>query len=188
MANETNKLSFDGVDYLLEDHRISSIVDAIYPVGSIYMSVNSANPGTLFGGTWEQIKGRFLLGTGTPADNSNEFWGGDLTIDGANKYSYDAGATGGSSRQPLDIKHLPSHSHTPFNQGDWGIAEVRNLPNKSGIWGAGLNLDMSGLILGSVNDGTNYIALQSTTGNTGGNVPHNNMPPYFTVYMWKRTA
>ena len=35
MANETNKLTFDGVDYLLEDHRISSIVDAIYPGVSI---------------------------------------------------------------------------------------------------------------------------------------------------------
>lgn len=189
MANETNKLSFDGVDYLLEDHRISSIVDAIYPVGSIYMSVNSANPGTLFGGTWEQIKGRFLLGVGTPADNSNEFWGGDLTIDGTNKYSYDAGATGGSSRQPLDIKHLPSHNHPPYYDGaDWGIAEYRNVPNKSGVWGAGLNLDMSGLVFGAINDGETYMTLRSSTGNTGGNVPHNNMPPYFTVYMWKRTA
>ena len=55
MANETNTLTFGGVDYLLEDHRISSSVDAIYPVGSIYMSVNSTDPAQLFGGTWEQI-------------------------------------------------------------------------------------------------------------------------------------
>ena len=68
MANEINVLGIGGVDYQLEDHRISSIVDAIYPVGSIYMSVNSANPATLFGGTWAQITGRFLLGTGTCDD------------------------------------------------------------------------------------------------------------------------
>lgn len=36
-----------------------------YPVVSIYMSVNSTNSGELFGGTWEQIQGRFLLGQGS---------------------------------------------------------------------------------------------------------------------------
>ena len=36
----------------------------IYPVGSIYMSVNSTSPASLFGGTWEWLKDRFLLGAG----------------------------------------------------------------------------------------------------------------------------
>lgn len=40
------------------------IADLIYPVGSIYMSVNSASPATLFGGTWEKITNQFLLGAG----------------------------------------------------------------------------------------------------------------------------
>lgn len=31
---------------------MSSIIDAIYPVGSIYMSINSSSPAILFGGTW----------------------------------------------------------------------------------------------------------------------------------------
>ena len=38
-----------------------SLVDIIYPVGSIYMSTNNASPATLFGGSWTQIQGRFLL-------------------------------------------------------------------------------------------------------------------------------
>ena len=41
----------------------SVLLNIIYPVGSIYMSLNSANPSTIFGGTWEQIsKGRTLVG------------------------------------------------------------------------------------------------------------------------------
>lgn len=42
-----------------------ALVDTIYPVGSIYMSVNSTSPATLFGGSWTQIKDRFILAAGS---------------------------------------------------------------------------------------------------------------------------
>ena len=41
------------------------LLDTIYPVGSIYMSVNNTSPASFLGGTWEQIKDRFLLGAGS---------------------------------------------------------------------------------------------------------------------------
>ena len=63
----------------------------VYPVGSIYMSVNNTNPATLFGfGTWEQIQDRFLLGAGT---------------------NYTAGNTGGEETVTLTVDEIPSHSH-----------------------------------------------------------------------------
>lgn len=68
----------------------SSIVDAIYPVGSIYMSVNSTSPATLFGGTWVQLKDRFLLGAGS---------------------TYTNGATGGEATHKLTVNEMPSHTH-----------------------------------------------------------------------------
>ena len=55
------------------------------------MSVNATNPGTLFGGTWQQIQGRFLLAAG----------GG-----------YSAGATGGEASHTLTAAEMPAHSHT----------------------------------------------------------------------------
>lgn len=61
-----------------------------YPIGSIYLSVNNINPGTIFGGTWQQIKDRFLLGAGS---------------------TYSAGATGGSATHKLTINEMPSHTH-----------------------------------------------------------------------------
>lgn len=68
----------------------SRALDA-YPVGSIYMSVISANPGTLFGGTWERIQDMFLLAAGT---------------------TYSAGSTGGEATHTLIVDEMPSHTHT----------------------------------------------------------------------------
>jgi hypothetical protein len=69
-------------------------VDMIYPVGAIYMSVNSTNPSTIFGGTWEQLKDRFLLGAGS---------------------TYTAGNTGGSATHTLTAEQIPAHTHSVPN-------------------------------------------------------------------------
>ena len=68
------------------------VLDNVYPIGSIYMNVNSTNPGTLFGGTWEQIQGRFLLGMSS---------------------SYPAGSQGGEASHTLTTEEMPSHGHNP---------------------------------------------------------------------------
>lgn len=63
----------------------------LYPVGSIYMSVNSTSPASFLGGTWERLKDRFLLGAGD---------------------TYSNGATGGESSHKLTVSEMPSHAHT----------------------------------------------------------------------------
>nr|DAV05079.1 MAG TPA: baseplate wedge protein [Caudoviricetes sp.] len=65
-------------------------VDDIYPVGSIYMSVNAVDPARLFGGTWERIKEKFLLGAGD---------------------THPAGRTGGEFDHKLKVDEIPAHSH-----------------------------------------------------------------------------
>lgn len=66
------------------------LMDKIYPVGSIYMSVNSTSPATFFGGTWEQLTDRFLIGAGS---------------------SYSAGSTGGEATHTLSWEEMPYHFH-----------------------------------------------------------------------------
>ena len=56
--------------------KIISLFDLIYPIGSIYMSMNSTNPSLLFGGTWEQISGKFLWATGSTPGQT----GGSQTV------------------------------------------------------------------------------------------------------------
>ena len=67
-----------------------NVFDLIYPVGSIYLSVSSTSPQTLFGGTWERIQDRFLLAAGS---------------------SYAAGTTGGEATHKLTVSELPKHTH-----------------------------------------------------------------------------
>lgn len=70
-----------------------------YPVGAIYLSVTDVNPASLFGGTWERIGGRFLLG----ADDT-----------------YAAGSTGGEAAHQLTTSEMPSHNHTLDNYNTTG--------------------------------------------------------------------
>ena len=67
------------------------LLNIVYPVGSIYWSSNNTNPGTLFGGTWTQIKDRFILAAGD---------------------YYSNGATGGAATVTLTVSNMPSHSHS----------------------------------------------------------------------------
>lgn len=69
---------------------LQTAVSAMYPIGSIYMSVNSTNPGSIFGGTWARIKDTFLLAAG------------DV---------YAAGSTGGEATHVLTVEEMPSHDH-----------------------------------------------------------------------------
>lgn len=125
------------------------ILDNVYPVGSIYMSVNSTNPKNLFGGTWEQIQGRFLFGMNS---------------------SYPAGSTGGEITHTLTIDEMPEHNHTIY------------YPNAGGPYG---NANIS-YPEGSATNMT-WCAEMCKTAPTGGGAAHNNMPPYLSVYIWKRT-
>lgn len=71
-----------------------TIFDMVYPVGSVYVSVNATNPSALFGGKWEQIKDRFLLSAGD---------------------TYKAGATGGEATHVLTVDEMPRHNHSIDN-------------------------------------------------------------------------
>ena len=69
----------------------TTLLDLIYPVGSIYMSVNNVSPATFLGGTWVALEDRFLIGASS---------------------TYSAGSTGGSTTHTLTVDEIPSHSHT----------------------------------------------------------------------------
>lgn len=138
-----------------------ALLNLVYPVGSIYMSANNVSPQTFLGGTWQPIQGRFLLGADT---------------------SYTAGSTGGEALHTLTETEMPAHIHNRI------VTDTK--PDVSLTRGTGTYTDTSstssayGPWYGS---GFSYQGV-ARTNSAGGGQPHNNMPPYLAVYIWKRTA
>lgn len=137
-----------------------SIIDLIYPVGSIYMSVNAANPGDLIGGTWERIQDRFLLASGS---------------------TYGAGTTGGSAKATL-----PSHTHT-FGSDGYNLW-VAKRGKGSTEPGNQLSGDKKYYAAATGGSTANYKWLSSVDSNGVSDVSQANMPPYLSVYVWKRIS
>lgn len=177
-----------------------SLALAMYPVGSIYLSVNNVNPGTIFGGTWEQIQDRFLLAAGS---------------------TYAGGATGGSiSHTHTSAAHThtsAAHIHTTAGHTltENEIPEHKHPIIKNATAGSnGLLPDDPYYFFAdhihAPTDGTRYWYSytasagggashshgntgSTTPGNTGSTTPGNtgsssSLPPYLAIYVWKRTA
>lgn len=149
-------------------HLAQEILDIIYPVGSIYLSWNSTNPSTYFGGTWVQLKGGFLYGFVESPGTGN---GTGTATNGNN------GNTGSTT---LNIDQIPSHNHLDR------IPHTGNAThNTSGDY----------LPYGGWNPNANSVSYWVETSGTGGGKGHthtlNNHShniPYIAVSVWRRTA
>lgn len=137
-----------------------TLLDVVYPVGAIYMSVSEISPATLFGGTWERIQNRFLLAAGD---------------------TYAAGATGGEATHTLTELEIPRHTHALRANTSWGNSET--LAPWAQYFGSNILYDV-GASGGTIT--SSYYAEVAQP--VGSGAAHNNMPPYLVVYMWKRTA
>lgn len=137
----------------------TNIFDLIYPVGAVYISINSTSPQTLFGGTWEQIQGQFLLGASS---------------------AYPAGSTGGSKDAVV-----VAHTHNPANQsGYYGFITSASKAFTVGDMGTQSGSGRYYPYSTSAYD----VSRNTQTGSTGVSGTDKNMPPYIAVYMWYRTA
>lgn len=146
-----------------------NIMDIIYPVGSIYQSMNVTSPASLIGGTWTQVT-TFLYGS---------------TL---------SKRTGGEATHTLSLNEMPAHSHngsTGEAGGHSHLVDARII-----AWygqGGGNVLQGAGNYFGSVGTyGGQYTTEVGhhthAIASNGGGGAHNNLPPYTTCYIWYRTA
>lgn len=214
--------------------QLQTTASKLYPIGSVYISFNSADPSTLFGGTWTRLKDTFLLASGD---------------------AYAPNTSGGSPTKTIAVSNMPSHNHSVSSSGSHthssanvtvstvsGHTHAPGTMNIKGTFsgvgqhyntGGGMrenvvtgafyrvnttNNPSQGVRLGesstaerddyfgfeasrswtgataSAGSHTHTVSIASsgshthTTTNVGGGTPLNIMPPYMTVYMWRRTA
>lgn len=134
------------------------IRNTFFPVGAIYQSYAATSPASLFGGTWTKIVDRFLVGAGQ---------------------GYTAGAAGGAVTVALQKTNLPAIQVTPVRSGDrfMSVDDQAALKGPDG-W---ITPSSSGTV--PIYWGTNW-----GTAILGDGTAHENRPPYFAVYIWRRTA
>lgn len=150
------------IDNIMNEVNSKTTLLEAYPIGSIYMSTKPRSPASLFGGTWERLKDRFLLGAG---DNYTEIYkdNGDGTYSGI----------GGSATVTLTASQMPSHGHSGVYVNNTGLS-------------CGVGTGVNGFLRLTSTTTSGSINSELHTGNAGGSQAHENMPPYATVYMWQR--
>lgn len=166
----------------------TSIFEAIYPVGSLYISTIATNPGSTMGfGTWAaHAQGRALVGVG---NNGQATWA--------------AGETRGNETHQLTVDETPSHVHSvdppsvttstePDHDHPLDIRRVSKGGDSSFVMSydgdftsAGPRAQNTGT--GGAHDHTVDIpAFDSAS--VGGDQAHNNVQPSLAIYVWRRTA
>ena len=140
----------------------AAIADVIYPVGSLFFSIDNNNPGSRMSGTtWRQVaEGKFIAGVGTGTDKNGA----------THTTTAEDTDTVGEYKHTLTEAELPAHTHPIKNSSKRGNDD--NI-NYYGDHGSPSGYPQSSDLLPD---------------NTGGNQPHNNLPPAYGMYVWERIS
>ena len=179
-------------------------VDVYYPVGSIYWTGKSpnegGNPNILFGGTWKQIKDKFVLAAGDTYINGNTGGSATVTLTTEQMPNHNHGGITGY----VNLKHshyigYTNTSHTHSYHDSW---EVMRANQGSYIMNAGsppapsMGVFNTGTTRTTDGGGSNHTHScderlgdhAHTISAVGGNQAHENMPPYVVKYCWERVS
>lgn len=181
-ADKADTILFNGEYKSFADAFVQTCLLKIYPIGSIYMSANNVSPQTFLGGTWVAWgAGRVPVGV----DSSDT----DFNI---------AGKTGGEKTHTLNVGEMPSHNH----EGTYTDpkSETTGKPDDNGVYSQtkySVHYDVTegGMKYVETSFGavvsiplSNVVESIHGVYPEGGSGAHNNLQPYITCYMWKRTA
>lgn len=143
----------------------TTILNMMHPVGSIYMTTDPTNPSEILGGTWQA-------------------WGSGCVpvgVDTSQTEFSSVEKTGGEKTHKLTVSEMPSHSHDGITFSE--LAGTHLMAYDNGVKpanGTGAHWSIQNTL--EVGERT------AVTIKAGGDMAHNNLQPYITCYMWKRTA
>lgn len=189
--------------------QLNRLAGQLYPVGSIYMNVNNVEPSAIFGGSWERMpSGRMLVNSGDgfdlgqvggekehklaedemPSHQHNLNTNISFTVPNAGDHYHAIGTiidnngqfiTSDSNRSMRNGFKLPESKYwTNWNGSQHNNNRVQRTDNESYNLFTSINKQTG---ISSISKDIN-----ANTSSIGKNQPHNNMPPYIVVNMWKR--
>ena len=156
------------------DRILNQVKGDLYPIGSIYITVRSDfNPATKFGGTWSKIPdGCYLMSVAN-----------SVYVPGDNNMRTPA-STGGAFYTTIGINNIPEHTH--------GTDSSKTAPNRGfATFDTSTDIDGTGVGLQPNSSGGLYhVGYSKVTGKAGKASPNPLVivPPYYTVYAWRRTG
>lgn len=165
---------------------ISNILLQAHPVGSYYWSDSPTNPATLFGGTWTQIKDKFVIAVGDNHTVNTSY--GSNTKNLAHTHT-SAAHTHTTGNHTLTTTEMPSHAHSLMNYNGSGAESGYNyVPNIGGGSKGYYNM-------GTANNGGSGAHNHGNTGSTTPGATGSSLSSSFDItpaciaaYCWKRTA
>lgn len=216
----TEKLDekFKSIDDLTNNDLKTSLLNFIYPVGSLYWSSKPTDPGILFGGNWVQIKDRFVLAAGDTYTNGATGGNANTTLTEANLPSHShsftpKGTVSAHSHGLNNHTHSFSGSHVHRHEANFYYQDAYNDTNKQYDNWFGSRIDAQSFVehtfvhkkrtteatvsisgtTGRASGNTDnaaptFTGTAGTTGTTGSGTAFSNLPPYVVKYCWERTA
>ena len=147
---------------------LTEVINRIYPVGAFWITTSYDSPASLFGGSWEQITDRFLIGAGG---------------------RYGRGSTGGADSVKLTAKQIPTLS-LQVGLCDGGYVGANDYPD-SFISNSKTLGQESATYSGDTSDRSAQKGYVNSTlvryyNSNQASVPTN--PPFYACYIWRRTA
>ena len=185
-VDQANTLTTAQIQAILESQQspvqvisaeLSAVLNVVYPVGSYYITDEPTSPAVLFGGTWERVTGRFLLGATDNGSVGNNLQSTD---------SVEAGSTGGEATHTLLRAEIAEHYHLPMTEsGEYGF--VTTIATGDGFT---RHTIASGSGAPNMVRSPNALSRNTRTGDVVNehDLPHNNMPPFVAVYIWHRLS
>lgn len=138
--------------YAIYQQVLAAVVERDHQVGSLYISENPTSPAELYGGTWERIEGRFIMGASD---------------------TYPVGSTGGSATKTIAKTNLPNEK-----------LDVLTLYTAGS---AGADFDVVSITY-EHSDGSGNFSRTGQTSTLGDGTPLDILPPYYSMYIWRRVA
>lgn len=173
---------------------IQKTIDAIYPIGALYLSMNNTNPSILFGGTWKQLTADAYLKivTSGASDSAKGATNHKITTNQLPSHNHRALTYTGYNRNSISNNYSPSS--TSDNLGKyWGLVGngSGNGPNTGNFIDNGINGEQQTTYTPScgysnkARYGKNNNVKEIIESTGGGQAYY---PGYVGVYVWYRTA